>query len=462
MGQCLNKKECGFQNRDKARFCARCGIPLQGAFLLGRYEVSTLTGKDRNIVTLHAIDRHTNQAVTVRALVPRETKSEERENFLQDAELAASFSANIDDPHSIRVIDYGQDGPVAFLVKSEQMATESDSARPHIVARIGGDIVQRIPAKATPLPAIHSDMLEDEEALTQLRMVIPSVKNGHEAPVIAAHFVIPPQSHTDWLADGNRAYALGQYEEARTAYEKASAADVTSVDAWSGKAIVLFHLGHPEESLAAYDHALSLQPNNPELWTARASVLHELRRFDEEMYCYDQALTFDANYVYAWSGRGMAFAEQGNTEEALFAFDRALLLDPQQSVIWQAMSDTLYALQRYDEALIAIDRALELNTNGASLWDTKGNILRRMKQPGQALPMHERATLLDPQNATAWFDRANDLRDLRRFAEALAVYDQALNLDPTLAGAWYNRGNVLAALRMYEDALESYDSALEV
>src|SRR5689334_5931899 len=28
MGQCLDLDGCGFHNREKARFCARCGIPL--------------------------------------------------------------------------------------------------------------------------------------------------------------------------------------------------------------------------------------------------------------------------------------------------------------------------------------------------------------------------------------------------------------------------------------------------
>ncbi len=123
MGKCLDAQSCGQENRDgdlkNARFCERCGIPLQGVLLKERYEIQRLLGKDRGTVTLRGYDIPYNQPVTVRALIPRESSEEERENFLQDAELAAAFSANVHEPGSIKVIDYGQDGPVAFLVKAE-------------------------------------------------------------------------------------------------------------------------------------------------------------------------------------------------------------------------------------------------------------------------------------------------------------------------------------------------------
>src|SRR5258708_10361902 len=118
MGLCLDLEGCGFQNRDKARFCASCGIPLWGTVLQGRYEVQKLIVKDRATVTLQATDRHGGYLVTIRALIPRTTSAEDRENFLQDAELAVTLSANINEPGSIRVTDFGQDGPIAFLVKS--------------------------------------------------------------------------------------------------------------------------------------------------------------------------------------------------------------------------------------------------------------------------------------------------------------------------------------------------------
>ncbi len=146
---CLDTEGCNFQNREKARFCAQCGIPLRGVLVQGRYQIQALTGKDRATMTLRAMDRHKGHVVTVRILRPRQTSAKEREVFLQDAELAVSLSNRVQEPGSIRVTDYGQDGPVAFLVKSE-LPTDNPLAdilpmKPRMTARVGGNVFPSIP-----------------------------------------------------------------------------------------------------------------------------------------------------------------------------------------------------------------------------------------------------------------------------------------------------------------------------
>src|SRR5437660_12206050 len=133
MGICLDSEVCSFQNLDKARFCAKCGIPLQGSLLQGRYEIQALISKDRSTITLSALDRKEEAYVTIRALQPNVTSVEQRDIFLQDAELAFALSGRINETGSIRVIEYGQDGPITFLVKSEvpiSVANEAVSLAP--------------------------------------------------------------------------------------------------------------------------------------------------------------------------------------------------------------------------------------------------------------------------------------------------------------------------------------------
>ena len=263
MAICLDREECNFQNRDKARFCARCGMPTQETLLNGRYEVQELVSKDRHHVTLRAIDRHQGLPVTVRVLLAKQSNAKEREEFLQDAELAASLSHNIHDAGSIRVIDYGQDGPALFLVKSE--AEDIRPARRRMTVRVNSD--------AFELPQLSSDAnkLDDEDAPTQ---IMPATfktfqdRKQEQAPV----------AEPDWLAEGNRAYELQHYEEALADYEAALARNGALEEAWSGKGTILLQLGRAGEALAAFDRALSIQPDNPDLWSSRAHVLHELRR----------------------------------------------------------------------------------------------------------------------------------------------------------------------------------------
>src|SRR6266487_1666856 len=205
MGMCLDTEDCRFQNLDKARFCAKCGIPTQGALLQGRYEIQDLIGKDSSTITLRATDHHEELSVTVRALLPEKASKEERDIFLQDAELAFALSGRINETGSIRVIDYGQDGPITFLVKSE------------------------IPISVAP---IKQDIYGDpEDDLTEPRETISkeSQKSHNDTPLDVSQLEASDQPHlftaTDaqsgelkaeknWLAEGDQAYQNSNYEEA--------------------------------------------------------------------------------------------------------------------------------------------------------------------------------------------------------------------------------------------------------
>src|SRR6266700_4205949 len=178
------------------------------------------------------------------------------------------LSAGVKDPGSIRVTDYGRDGPIVFLVKSAYSSAEQQqrSSLPQTVARVEGSLLR------SPQPQLSDS--DDEAAATQLRIMIPSL--SVDARVSRSQRNMAESARRDWLAEGNLAYEREDYEEALRAYEEASTQDVVSVEAWSGKAATLLCLGRVEEALLAYDHAISLYPKDPELWTARANVLHEL------------------------------------------------------------------------------------------------------------------------------------------------------------------------------------------
>src|SRR5947209_4928478 len=230
----------------------------------------------------------------VRALLPKQSSEAERRSFLQDAEVAMAFSSSMQEPGSIHVTDYGQDGPVAFLVKSEfspdGAQIDEHSSRPRMTARVEGSVfpINSPPPSVAVEKQPEAALDDDDETVTQVRVAIPKGIPAVQQPRITTPGS-PSFSH-NWLAQGNRAYELADYEQALTAYEAALAQDATLVEAWSGKGASLLHLGRAQEALSAYDQALTLHPNDPDLWNSRANVLHDLQRYAEEMYCYDQAL----------------------------------------------------------------------------------------------------------------------------------------------------------------------------
>jgi len=184
MATCLDTEGCGFSNRENARFCTHCGIPLQGTLLQGCYEIQALIGKDRSTVTLHAFDRRQSSPVTVRALLPNKTSEEERENFLQDAELAVSLSARFIEAGSIRVTDYGQDGPLAFLIQSaaEGFRPDTQSSRPREAPHAGSNA-----ASTAELGQGEANSMAGEKAWTKTDGVLLSASRKAPQALLPAN-----------------------------------------------------------------------------------------------------------------------------------------------------------------------------------------------------------------------------------------------------------------------------------
>src|SRR5437588_4019715 len=210
MGQlCVDAADCQFQNRDKARTCPGSGIPRRGTLVQGRYEIQELAVKDRATVTLHAVDQLEGHAVTVRVLLPRQSSETERKSFLQDGEFAKALSSNMQEPGSIYVTDYGQDGPVAFLVKSEFSPDgpqlDEHPLKPQMIARVEGNVFPiNPPTPSVPVEKQPDTSLEDDDEMpTQWRL--PAAKGN---PAVVRPGITtpgsPPFSHNR-LAQANRA-----------------------------------------------------------------------------------------------------------------------------------------------------------------------------------------------------------------------------------------------------------------
>jgi len=211
MVMCLDTDECQHANQATDRFCAQCGLPIVGSLLQGRYLIQNLSAKDRMTVTLLAKDRHTSKEVTVRVLRPLRARPEDRADFLQDAELALSFSSTMQEPGSICVTDFGEDGPAVFLVKS---VVEEQPPRLPATPPMGG-YTDNEAFGAGPFP--YSAV-----AAQPAPGAIKSTPPPGRSP-------LPPAALAAWVTKGDHAYQLGHYEEALAYYERALAENALEV-----------------------------------------------------------------------------------------------------------------------------------------------------------------------------------------------------------------------------------------
>jgi serine/threonine protein kinase len=98
------------ENPDDAVMC-RCGLLLPSAKLSGRYQVERLIGRGDVSVVYQARDLRLKRTVALKALRPS-ANEQARARFINEAELAAA----LDHANILAVLDFGQDGLIAYLV----------------------------------------------------------------------------------------------------------------------------------------------------------------------------------------------------------------------------------------------------------------------------------------------------------------------------------------------------------
>ncbi len=108
--RCLDPS-CPYGDNPADAVMCRCGLLLPGAALSGRYRVERLIGRGDVSVVYQARDLRLKRDVALKVLRPS-ANDQARARFINEAELAAA----LDHANILTVLDFGQDGPIAYLV----------------------------------------------------------------------------------------------------------------------------------------------------------------------------------------------------------------------------------------------------------------------------------------------------------------------------------------------------------
>jgi hypothetical protein len=102
---------CRYGENPADAVVCRCGLLLPAAKVAGRYQVERLIGRGDVSVVYQARDLRLKRPVALKAL--RAFANEQaRARFINEAELAAA----LDHANILAVLDFGQDGPITYLV----------------------------------------------------------------------------------------------------------------------------------------------------------------------------------------------------------------------------------------------------------------------------------------------------------------------------------------------------------
>ncbi|GAC1565483.1 MAG: hypothetical protein NVS3B14_03350 [Ktedonobacteraceae bacterium] len=507
MPRCADLVDCGYDNRDSDLFCRACALPLLYTALAGRYVIEALISKGGYAAVFRGVDQNLSRRIAIKVLLPSKTTPSEQEHFLREARIAAT----LDHPNIAPILDYGKDGPSAFLV---------------MPLYTSGSLRTRLAKANGPLPA--------SETINNFRQLASALHYAHTRPRPVIHRDIKPENilihqedHRLVITDFGIARALepgarvGKTVTVRgtvgyMAPEQTSGVVDPRSDQF-GCAVVIYEMltgYHPFDPTGG-GPVMPPSSLNHELPTAIAAVVQRAlaprpeNRFSdmpEFLHLFETAsrpsggmrLTPHGSALDARgvtnppvpaisaagnksdsSGRqkairpntsgarekcqeGDALLKQQQYAQALQAYEEALRMDARNFHAWNGKGTALYSQGNYRKAYEAYQKATEIEVDNPVVWVSTGLALNRLQRYSQALVHFERALTLDPTYVAAWNGKADAQLDMNMPEEAITSYTQALVYEPQSFQAWNGLGNARSFLRDYAGAVDAYSRALIV
>jgi len=269
-----------------------------------------------------------------------------------------------------------------------------------------------------------------------------------------------PHHHRAWLAYGDVLVDLGQYDDARIAFERARATDPERARIEEASAALTREDRRKSEELFREilrrdaSHVAAL------CGLAAVSLAADVPRDAERLLRH--ALRQSEHLPLAYRGLGPALLALGRVEEADAAARHLLKIEPENPQTWIIMATVASRFMRQEQALEAYQRAVQYQPGDARLLMSIGHVRKSLGQRAESEASYKQVLAADPANAEAWWSLA-DLKnyafsdaELAAMQRLVADWDGAERVRPGDAQLHFALGRALEQRGRYREAFVSY------
>lgn len=288
------------------------------------------------------------------------------------------------------------------------------------------------------------------------------------------------------LLRGKARSALGQTDEALTAFEAAMNLDPTLSEPYAARAMIRRGKGEQDAALQDLNDAIGRGFAEPAAFFERALIHLERNEAEQALLDFDEALRHGGDGFKISLTRARAFVALNNLDAAIENLDRALEIDPQNQEARALRGDLHFKKNDVDKALADYAElrtpqgdsgsmrteqmwaARKAETAAPQVYSDVTSLLMRAAaayQTGkldEALDLYNAILRMDvslPVASTACQNRGNVYRAKGDNERALQDYEQAIRFNPANPGAYVNRGLVFAQRGDHESAIKDYTEA---
>ncbi len=170
----------------------------------------------------------------------------------------------------------------------------------------------------------------------------------------------PADAHA-WFLLGACRHALGAFEGALDALDRAVALDPKNIQAAQAAVAVLCDAKRSAEALSRCRELLSRHPDDAQLQFNTGAVCEALGDLAGALEHYDRALALDPGFVRALQNRGIVLTRLGRVDEAVENNRKFASLCPRSVDAHYNLAESCLAARRYEEAVMAAREALRID-----------------------------------------------------------------------------------------------------
>jgi len=258
---------------------------------------------------------------------------------------------------------------------------------------------------------------------------------------------LDPANATGWFNLAAALQALGSWEDAAAAFEKALAADANRYEAHLGLGLCRLQLGAARPALEAYERCMRLVPNlepaklEPVLF-GKAVALQLLKKFPEAAELYGRVLKQNPCCEEALANLIGVQIELKDYPAAASCAEQLLNVRPDSRAAHEGLATAAFAVQDYEKASAHCAALVKVAPDAFEGWFNLGVALEKAGRP-EAAKAYSEALRLRPNDASLHLNLGVAYQESGDSEKAKASYQRALELDPNSSTALWNLALVL-------------------
>jgi tetratricopeptide (TPR) repeat protein len=237
---------------------------------------------------------------------------------------------------------------------------------------------------------------------------------------------VTPQHHRAWLAYGDALVDLGQYEDARVAFERARLTDPQRTRIEAATAALVADDRRKAEEL--FREILREDPSHVAALCGLAALSLAADRAHDAERLMRHALKQSAHIPLAYRGLGPALVQLGRLKEAEAAARYLEKIEPESPQTWVMMAAIATRLLRQEQALAAYERAAQLKPDEVGLRTSAGHVQKTLGRRRDSEASYKAALQMDPGRAEAYWSLA-DLKNYTFTDEEITAMQRLLASD---------------------------------